>query len=172
MRAAQVPIYNSQDIDCEKHHSVAYLLMAADRVRERVTALVSTCHRHVSRAAVRLKTAAGGRHLSRRFASTALLSRRVSDEIGLIGERMKRLKGRCGWGRRRCSRSATTEIWDDEKEEEGVWKRTILMGEKCQPLEFSGVIYYDCKGTRVVAPHRSPLRNPPVVAEGREKGKT
>ncbi|XP_057481090.1 uncharacterized protein LOC130768101 [Actinidia eriantha] len=30
--------------------------------------------------------------------------------------------------------------------EEAVWRRTIIMGEKCRPLEFSGKILYDVNG--------------------------
>ncbi|KAL6993972.1 hypothetical protein U1Q18_012082 [Sarracenia purpurea var. burkii] len=35
------------------------------------------------------------------------------------------------------------ELDDDD---EAVWKRTIIMGEKCRPLDFSGQISYDCHG--------------------------
>ena len=45
--------------------------------------------------------------------------------------------------------------------EGGLWQKTILMGEKCQPQEFSGVIYYDCKGNRISEmPPRSPRTSP------------
>ncbi|KAE8724985.1 putative inactive tRNA-specific adenosine deaminase-like protein 3-like isoform X1 [Hibiscus syriacus] len=40
----------------------------------------------------------------------------------------------------------------------GVWQRAILMGDKCQPLDFSGVIYYDSKGNQVEEP--SPRDSP------------
>ncbi|GMJ14915.1 hypothetical protein like AT1G49000 [Hibiscus trionum] len=54
---------------------------------------------------------------------------------------------------------------DAEAEEEigggGVWQRAILMGGKCQPLDFSGVIYYDSKGNQVEElPFRSPRASP------------
>ncbi|KAE8694232.1 hypothetical protein F3Y22_tig00110785pilonHSYRG00069 [Hibiscus syriacus] len=43
----------------------------------------------------------------------------------------------------------------------GVWQRGILMGDKCQPLDFSGVIYYDSKGNQVEElPFRSPRASP------------
>ncbi|KAL0446927.1 UNVERIFIED_CONTAM: hypothetical protein Slati_1820600 [Sesamum latifolium] len=52
------------------------------------------------------------------------------------------------------------------QEEMGLWQKAILMGEKCQPPEFSGVIYYDYSGNRIPempksprAAHMSPLRN-------------
>ncbi|KAG0456615.1 hypothetical protein HPP92_024403 [Vanilla planifolia] len=47
----------------------------------------------------------------------------------------------------------------EEVGEEEVWRRTIMMGEKCQPLEFSGVIYYDGNGRRVADVPRSPFRS-------------
>lgn len=31
----------------------------------------------------------------------------------------------------------------------GVWRKAILMGDKCQPLDFSGVIYYDENGNKL-----------------------
>ena len=54
----------------------------------------------------------------------------------------------------------------EEREKEGwgnggVWQKEILMGGKCEPLDFSGVIYYDINGkqTREV-PIRSPRASP------------
>ncbi|RCV21481.1 hypothetical protein SETIT_4G143100v2 [Setaria italica] len=46
--------------------------------------------------------------------------------------------------------------------EAGVWRKEILMGERCQPLDFSGVIYYDAEGRRLAQPPppRSPMRSP------------
>lgn len=39
--------------------------------------------------------------------------------------------------------------------------RRILMGDKCQPLDFSGVIYYDSNGNRLPElPMRSPRASP------------
>lgn len=37
----------------------------------------------------------------------------------------------------------------DFEEDDGddvVWKKTIIKGEKCRPLDFSGKILYDCNG--------------------------
>ena len=46
-------------------------------------------------------------------------------------------------------------------EEGGLWQRTILMGDKCQPLDFSGVIYYDSHGNQLAElPVRSPRASP------------
>ncbi|KAL2338290.1 hypothetical protein Fmac_012736 [Flemingia macrophylla] len=43
----------------------------------------------------------------------------------------------------------------------GVWQKEILMGGKCQPLNFSGVIYYDGNGKQLSQiPPRSPRASP------------
>ncbi|EYU22621.1 hypothetical protein ABFS82_05G028700 [Erythranthe guttata] len=54
----------------------------------------------------------------------------------------------------------------EESTAAGLWQKAILMGDKCRPPDFSGVIYYDYAGNRVsempmsprVGP-MSPLRN-------------
>ncbi|KAI3513287.1 hypothetical protein L1887_20616 [Cichorium endivia] len=44
---------------------------------------------------------------------------------------------------------------------DGLWRREILMGDKCQPLDFSGVIYYDKDGNLLSElPMRSPRASP------------
>lgn len=40
--------------------------------------------------------------------------------------------------------------------EGGLWQKSILMGEKCQPPEFSGVLFYDSYGNRISELPRSP----------------
>ncbi|KAK2451000.1 nucleolar protein [Trifolium repens] len=49
------------------------------------------------------------------------------------------------------------EDWGDG----GVWQKAIMMGDKCEPLDFSGVIYYDSNGKQV---NEFPLRTPTAVA--------
>ncbi|KAF8103662.1 hypothetical protein N665_0186s0030 [Sinapis alba] len=45
----------------------------------------------------------------------------------------------------------------EEEEEYGIWQRKILMGDKCEPLCYSGVIFYDCSGHQVKElPPKSP----------------
>ncbi|KAK7292113.1 hypothetical protein RIF29_07819 [Crotalaria pallida] len=49
------------------------------------------------------------------------------------------------------------ESWGDG----GVWQKEILMGGKCEPLDFSGVIYYDSTGKQMrEIPLRSPRASP------------
>ncbi|CAL0305020.1 unnamed protein product [Lupinus luteus] len=47
------------------------------------------------------------------------------------------------------------EEWGDG----GVWQKEIMMGDKCEPLDFSGLICYDSMGRQVnQIPLKSPLR--------------
>ncbi|PUZ55918.1 hypothetical protein GQ55_5G251900 [Panicum hallii var. hallii] len=40
---------------------------------------------------------------------------------------------------------------DSGGEEGGLWRRAILMGERCKPLDFPGAIHYDSFGRRLAA---------------------
>ncbi|KAJ4710587.1 putative Transmembrane protein [Melia azedarach] len=58
--------------------------------------------------------------------------------------------------------------------EDGLWKKAILMGEKCKPPEFAGVIYYDSYGNQLHelpprSPRASPLSNFVLPVTGNEK---
>lgn len=62
-----------------------------------------------------------------------------------------------GGGERHKGKAHEEEEWGDG----GVWQRSILMGDKCEPLDFSGVIYYDSKGQQMTGvPIRSPRASP------------
>ncbi|KAK9116071.1 hypothetical protein Sjap_015018 [Stephania japonica] len=53
----------------------------------------------------------------------------------------------------------------------GLWQRSILMGEKCQPPDFSGVIYYDSCGNQLPEmPPRSPRATPLHILAAPAKG--
>lgn len=39
-----------------------------------------------------------------------------------------------------------TDDDDDDQSDEAVWRKTIMMGERCRPLDFSGKIVYDSQG--------------------------
>ncbi|AEE76117.1 hypothetical protein AtNW77_Chr3g0176901 [Arabidopsis thaliana] len=54
-------------------------------------------------------------------------------------------------------KTAVEMVMEEDEEEYGVWQREILMGGKCEPLDYSGVIYYDCSGHQLKqVPPRSP----------------
>ena len=112
-----------------------------------VTALMGTCARRLSRAARRL-------HLRPRQGLAASFSSSHAI-VPFLG------------GAIRKARSSKRRRGEEEDElsfeaEDGVWRKEIMMGERCQPLDFSGAIYYDAEGRRLEQPPtpRSPLRSP------------
>lgn len=100
-------------------------------VRGSVTSLWSLLTKHVSRT-------------SRKFSSNNSSPKKLMSTISNKAINFRRKKRVSG-----------------EEVDGGVWRRTILMGDKCQPLDFSGVIYYDNDGNRVSElPSRSPRASP------------
>lgn len=70
------------------------------------------------------------------------------------------------WGRKEEEDDAELKAYDRAAMEEGgpgvdsVWQRNIMMGERCQPPDFSGIILYDVKGNRLPQfPQCSPQLN-------------
>nr|TKW25563.1 hypothetical protein SEVIR_3G127500v2 [Setaria viridis] len=86
----------------------------AEELLGRVSSLVETCTRHVSRATRRL-----------------LRHRKTRPPPAL------------------CARGAAI---DKKGGEVALWSRRILMGERCQPLDFAGAIHYDSSGRRLARP--------------------
>ncbi|CAN4098256.1 unnamed protein product [Withania somnifera] len=63
--------------------------------------------------------------------------------------------------RKKAKNEEEKRVEDDE--DEGLWRKEILMGDKCQPLDFSGVIYYDRNGNRLSElPVKSPRATSPL----------
>ncbi|KAK2411510.1 nucleolar protein [Trifolium repens] len=75
----------------------------------------------------------------------------------LLSSISNKAKSQFGKKKQREQRDKELEGWGNG----GVWQKEILMGGKCEPLDFSGVIYYDINGkqTREV-PLRSPRASP------------
>ena len=86
----------------------------AEQFLGRVSSLVQTCTRRVSRATRRL--------LRHRKKPAAALRARGAAAI------------------------------DKKGGEVALWSRRILMGERCQPLDFAGAIHYDSFGRRLARP--------------------
>ncbi|KAK2457582.1 nucleolar protein [Trifolium repens] len=53
-----------------------------------------------------------------------------------------------------------------EDQDKCLWKKTILMGEKCQPLEFPGAIFYDSEGNQLSEPPRTPRTSHDLISFG------
>lgn len=53
------------------------------------------------------------------------------------------------------------KVKNEEAEDGALWRKEILMGDKCKPLNFSGVIYYDRNGNQLPEiPVKSPRASP------------
>ncbi|KAF8783561.1 hypothetical protein HU200_000497 [Digitaria exilis] len=95
----------------------------AEELLGRVSSLVETCTRRVSRATRRLL-----RH-SKKKPSAAVGTTVAAAAL--------------------CARGAAI---DKKGGEVALWSRRILMGERCQPLDFAGAIHYDSFGRRLARP--------------------
>jgi hypothetical protein len=118
-----------------------------------VAALVGTCARRLSRAARRLH------HLRPRDGVAASFSSRAIVPFLGGGVVKKASSSSSSYKSKTKGRKAAAA---EEQADVGVWRKEIMMGERCQPLDFSGVIYYDAEGRRLAQPPppRSPLRSP------------
>ncbi|EER88345.1 hypothetical protein BDA96_10G171600 [Sorghum bicolor] len=87
-------------------------------------------------------------------------ARRMAAGAGGGGKSSPRAQAVVAPWKKTSSPSGTTA--KEEAAEAGVWRKEILMGERCQPLDFSGAIYYDAEGRRLAQPPppRSPMRSP------------
>ncbi|KAL6614954.1 hypothetical protein ACP70R_037224 [Stipagrostis hirtigluma subsp. patula] len=90
----------------------------------KVSSAVAACARHVSRATRRLLRA----------------RRRRRDNKQLVMPADDHDEKEAGGG------------GEAEYGEDGLWRRAILMGERCKPLDFPGAIHYDSFGRRLPAP--------------------
>uniref|UniRef100_A0A1J3JN80 Uncharacterized protein n=1 Tax=Noccaea caerulescens TaxID=107243 RepID=A0A1J3JN80_NOCCA len=84
-----------------------------------------------------------------------LLTTLSNKAMTMVGRKNKAYNG--GGGLPAKKKTAVEMVVEEEEEEYGVWQREILMGGKCEPLDYSGVIYYDCSGHQLKeVPPRSP----------------
>ncbi|CAL5054730.1 unnamed protein product [Urochloa decumbens] len=124
-----------------------------------VAALMGTCARQLSRAARRLHLKPPRQGLAASFVSPRAIVPFLGGGGG--GVIKKVLSSSSSSKSKRRRRKAEDDELSFEWEDDGVWRKEIMMGERCQPLEFSGAIYYDADGRRLEQPPtpRSPLRS-------------
>uniref|UniRef100_A0A0D9V2Q3 Uncharacterized protein n=1 Tax=Leersia perrieri TaxID=77586 RepID=A0A0D9V2Q3_9ORYZ len=93
--------------------------------------------------------------LSKASSAVAACARRVSRATRRLLH--KRLLRRCGGG-------GGVETGKPDVVGEGLWRRAILMGERCEPLSFPGAIHYDSLGRRLSQPRRGRQQAKPAGA--------
>ncbi|KAF8657461.1 hypothetical protein HU200_060022 [Digitaria exilis] len=116
-----------------------------------------------------LRTRASREHLS----MGATLLQALAALVGRLQRAARRMAAGAGGGGGKSPRAAVVAPWKKtlslvpsgkaaREAEAELWRKEILMGERCQPLDFSGVIYYDSEGHRLAQPPppRSPMRSP------------
>ncbi|KAG7019960.1 hypothetical protein SDJN02_18927, partial [Cucurbita argyrosperma subsp. argyrosperma] len=118
-----------------------------------LSTLVALCAKHANRASKKLQTKLKSKQLPRlELLSSQVCPKRLLKSISntaitLIHKKKKNKQGGGDAG----------EEWGDG----GVWQKAIMMGDKCEPLNFSGVIYYDSNGKQLnEVPLRSPRASP------------
>ncbi|KAL6609472.1 hypothetical protein ACP70R_039441 [Stipagrostis hirtigluma subsp. patula] len=106
----------------------------SDHLLGRVSRLVATCTRHVSRATRRLLRRRHRRRAAKEQPAAVAAVAPIAGGGEAVGGADKLQAAGCG----EC--------------EAALWSRRILMGERCQPLDFAGAIHYDSFGRRVARP--------------------
>ncbi|WVZ71977.1 hypothetical protein U9M48_020504 [Paspalum notatum var. saurae] len=87
-----------------------------------------------------------------------------------IGGKAAAVAKMVSWNRRSPPRSSSNDDEEDQlggaaavggaEDEEALWKKTIIMGDKCRPLQFSGHIAFDADG--------NPLPPEPEAADDKD----
>ncbi|RCV26109.1 hypothetical protein SEVIR_5G225800v4 [Setaria viridis] len=79
---------------------------------------------------------------ARRFTRRLLRARRLRrGGSACLGRQLVPADGGCGGDRQ-----------DGGQEQGALWRRAILMGRRCEPLDFPGAIHYDSFGRRLESP--------------------
>lgn len=149
------PEHNSSSSSSSSHKrlSVSFLV-----------SIMVLCARNVNRLSKKLRlkprketrTHRGGDGRGERFrwnlSSSPLISPRPKELFTALSNKAMTMVGRKNTAEQKAAA---------KEEEHGLWQREILMGGKCEPLDFSGVIYYDCNGRLLnKVPPRSPRGTP------------
>lgn len=119
-----------------------------------VSAIVALCAKQASRASKKIGAELTENNLKTGQRFSFATPKQLLTTIGRKGTLLLHKK--------RIGEETRLEAEEEEFFGEGeLWQRTILMGDKCQPLDFSGVICYDSNGKQLSQlPPRSPRASP------------
>ncbi|OAY59297.1 uncharacterized protein LOC110626680 [Manihot esculenta] len=127
-----------------------------------ISSFMALCSKHATRVSTRLKTTAiksnhhhhhEGDKTPKRLSSKSPLVRPKQLLTQISNKAISFIHGK----KRVDEDDDDVGVGPEEFGDGGVWQKTILMGDKCQPLDFSGVIYYDSTGKQL---NEIPLRSP------------
>ena len=76
-------------------------------------------------------------------ASTGSRKRVLGTSLSGIGGKAAAMAKMVSWNRRSTAPGSSSD------DEEAVWRKAIIMGEKCRPLQFSGHIAFDSDGNQL-----------------------
>ncbi|KAJ9174088.1 hypothetical protein P3X46_017156 [Hevea brasiliensis] len=129
-----------------------------------ISSLMSLCAKHATRVSTKLKTTALSTHHHHDGVKTLKLLSLKSPLVRpkqLLMQISNKTIAFVHSKKRAADDDEDAVMGPEEFGDGGVWQKTILMGNKCQPLDFSGVIYYDSSGKQLnEIPLRSPLASP------------
>uniref|UniRef100_A0A453F0R6 Uncharacterized protein n=4 Tax=Triticinae TaxID=1648030 RepID=A0A453F0R6_AEGTS len=91
--------------------------------------------------------------ISKVSGAVAASARSVSRATRRLLLRGRRSRRRNGHKKERYAAAAATDaVCEDDSG--ALWRREILMGQRCEPLNFSGAIHYDSQGRPIWQPRR------------------
>ncbi|KAJ1264322.1 hypothetical protein BS78_09G254800 [Paspalum vaginatum] len=114
--------------------------MAADELLGRVCGAVAACTRRISRATRRLLRHRGRVGVGASSEGSGQRNRQQAHLQAVVAAAL------CARGAAKIDKRGGGEAAP------ALWSRRILMGERCQPLDFAGAIHYDSFGRRLARP--------------------
>jgi hypothetical protein len=77
---------------------------------------------------------------------------KLAASLSGIGGKAAAVAKLVSWNRRSPAPGSSDDEEAAVEDEEAVWRKAIIMGEKCRPLEFSGHITFDSYGNQLPPP--------------------
>ncbi|KAL6011043.1 hypothetical protein ACLOJK_001487 [Asimina triloba] len=84
--------------------------------------------------------------LAGKFSAPADQQRKLISNISDISSKALLMAKMISWRKPEVS---DREEEEEDESEDAIWKKNIMMGERCRPLDFSGRILYDSQGNRL-----------------------
>ncbi|CAK7349788.1 unnamed protein product [Dovyalis caffra] len=126
-----------------------------------ISSLRSLCAKHASRVSSKLKTANKSTYKNNISINKSPRHSPLARPKQLLTQISNKAITLVHHKRRVDHGSDDVLLGPEEFGDGGVWQKAIMMGDKCEPLNFSGVIYYDSCGKQLnEVPLKSPRASP------------